>query len=151
MENLPKELKDFLQSEKQLEYDHSRCEPGKITLKNFNDLEVGEVWIDSEESPIAQKDPNKEKEGYYSVPAVSLIEDCEGYDPEFILLWLPNEDLFGTWDCDHWDLKIFPKATWNDIVKNPLPYINAQWEGDSKIAEYFMPYPKYEFKLGRPF
>jgi hypothetical protein len=151
MENLPKELKNFLQSEQQLEYDHSNCEPGKITLKKFKDLNVGEVWIDSEESPIAEKDPNKEKEGYYSVPAVSLTEDCEGYDPDFILLWLPNENLFGTWDCDHWDLKIFPEATWNDIVKSPLPYINAQWEGDSKIVEYFVPYPEYEFKLGRPF
>lgn len=151
MENLPKELRDFLQSGKQLDYDQSKCEPGKITLKKLKDLKADEVWIDSEESPIAEKDPNKGKEGYYTVPAVSLIEDCEGYEPDFILLWLPNENLFGTWDCDHLDLKIFLKATWNDIVKNPLPYINAQWEADSNISRYFVPYPKYEFKLGKPF
>ena len=110
------------------------------------------VWINSVESTLSKDEPNFEESGYYEVPAVSLTGECKHYDPEYILLWLPNEQLFGTWDCDHWDLSVFPNVTWNDIVRNPALYIGSQWEcSDKKSAEYFKPYPKYEFKEGMPF
>jgi hypothetical protein len=150
--NLPGDLVEFLNSNQQLDYDFDKCEPGKVELKSLAELTLEEVWIDSEECPLQEDDPHRGEEGYYAVPAVSLTGECDGYDPDFILLWLPNEKMFGTWDCDHLDLLIFPNVTWSDIVNDPLKYVNAQWDNQNhKTSEYFKPYPKYEFKAGKPF
>ena len=89
--------------------------------------------------------------GYYTVPAISLTAKCEAYSPEYILLWLPNEKMFGTWDEDHWVLLVFRGASWDDIVKDPLPYLNAQWDDAKCLGSYIEPWKSYEFKPGRPF
>lgn len=150
--NLPEELIEFLKEGKQLEYDESRCEAGYIGLKSLDQLSTDVVWIDSDESPLSQDDPHAGEYGYYEVPAVSLTGYCKTYDPEFILLWLPNERMFGTWDGDHRDLRVFPGITWQEIIHNPLHFLSAQWDDyDCKISEYFKPYPKYKFKQGSPF
>lgn len=86
----PHDLVTYLKGGKQLKYDADECEPGQIILLPFDELMLGEVYIDSEESPIAENDPHAGEEGYYSVPAVNLVADCEGYDPEGILIWLPD-------------------------------------------------------------
>jgi len=150
--NLPAELVEFLTSGKKLEYDPSSIEPGVVGLKGLDELELGVVWVNSEESPLSDDDPNAGDKGYYEVPAVSLLRECEGYDPDFILLWLPNEQSFGTWDCDHWDLYVFSGRTWPDIVADPATFLNAQWSDcERKNSEYFKPFPKYKFKEGMPF
>src|SRR5262249_59832368 len=96
-------------------------------------------------------DPKAGERGYYAIPAVSLSGECKHYDPDFILLWLPREKLFGTWDNDHWVLKVFREANWADIVASPGGYINSQWDADDKVGSQFVPWPQYEFKSGRPF
>lgn len=150
--NLPAELVEFLSAGRELEYGSSSIEPGTVRLKSLDKLELGVVWVNSDESPLSQDDPHFGDKGYYEVPAVSLTGECEAYDPDFILLWLPNEQSFGTWDCDHWDLYVFPRKTWADIVADPATYLDAQWSDyDRKNSEYFKPYPKYEFKAGMPF
>ena len=146
---VPDDLRNFLQLGQQLTYDPKQCEAGSLTLKRLPDLLIEEVYIDSENSPLQESDPNAGREGYYSIPAVSLIDSCEGYDPEGILVWLPDQRCYGTWDNDHWDVLIFPDLTWTDIVADPVPFINAQWRGEVNF-EYLKPWPRYEFKQGRP-
>jgi len=147
---LPKDLVDFLKSGKELEYDAGKCEPGQISLLSVDELTISEMYVDSEESPLAKKDLHAGVEGYYPVPAVNLVADCDGYEPEGILIWLPDQKVFGTWDSDHWDILVFPNTTWSDIASNPTIYINAQWEPDGVKCEYFEPFPKYPFKTGKP-
>ena len=89
--SLPSDLLDFLRAGEQLDYDYSKCEPGKVALKDPSALELGVVWLHSGGSAFREDDPNAGEEGYYEIPAVSLTGKCEAYDPEFILLWLPNE------------------------------------------------------------
>jgi hypothetical protein len=150
--NLPEDLVHFLTSGKKLEYDPTMVEPGLVGLKRLEDLVESVIWINSNDSPLIFDDPNADADGYYEVPAVSLTGKCKSYDPEFISLWLPSERLFGSWDCDHWDLYIFGNKTWSDIVKAPALYLNSQWgDYERKSSEYFKPYPKYAFKKGRPF
>ena len=153
--NLPSDLETFLKKGKQLEYNPDEFEFGKVELKEFSDLELGAVWVNLAQSPLIENDPHAEEEGYYEVPAVSLIYDCEYCDYndhyfEFILLWLTNEKLFGSWDNHNWNLYVFPNATWNDIVKNPIPFLNVRLESDSSVAEFFRPWPTYEFNQGIP-
>jgi hypothetical protein len=145
--NLPKETIQFLKLGKQLKYDVTGCEAGEVKLKSLAQLTLGEVWIGTD----LEDDPHSGEDGYYSVPAVSLTGECEAYNPEFILLWLPTEKLFGSWDTDHWVLTVFPEATWSDIVARPTVYLNAQWDPGAGVGGLLIPWPKYEFKTGRPF
>jgi hypothetical protein len=145
--NLPDDAVKFLRAGRQLEYDHGRIEAGKVKLKRLDELSPGEVWIGTD----VHGDPHAGENGYYAIPAVSLTGECQAYDPDFILLWLPQEKLFGTWDCDHWVLKVFRGASWADITANPAAYINAQWDVNDKLGTRFVPWPGYAFRGGRPF
>ena len=145
--NLPKEAVRFLSSDHQLKYDPSLCEPGAVMLHRLADLRLGEVWVGTDSAD----DPNYSRDGYYAIPAVSLSCECTSYSPEFILLWLPNERLFGTWDCDHWSLTVFESATWADIVARPHIYLGAQWDCASVVGSVFRPWRGYPFRAGSPF
>jgi hypothetical protein len=145
--DLPKDTVEFLRAGKQFEYDHEKIEAGIVKLKRLDELSEGEVWIGTD----IEGDPHAGKDGYYAIPAISLTGECKAYDPEFILLWLPREKLFGTWDCDHWVLKVFRKGRWADIVGNPAAYINAQWNLNDKLGSQLVPWPKYKLQPGRPF
>ena len=149
--NLPSEVVDFLSSDSQFVYDAQNCEVGKVQLKSYNELCLTEVFVDSEESPIEEDDPHAQEKGYYLVGVIDLIKECPAYGAEGVLVWLPDLRVFGQWDIDHWDLLIFPHATWSDIVAEPSRYLSAQWKPDLEIGEYLKPWTTYKFKLGKPF
>ncbi|MFZ2970173.1 MAG: hypothetical protein WA063_03435 [Minisyncoccia bacterium] len=145
---IPKDLEDFLRRREELEYDKFQCEAGQVKLTKLEDLRLENLRINTKKVPriSEEEDPNKNKSGAYTIPAVSLISDCEDYDPEFILLWLPKEQMFGALSGEYSnELIVFPNATWNDIVNDPVEYINAQWKGDYSAAEDFNPWQKYPF------
>ncbi len=144
---LPKAAAEFLRAGRQLAYDPSSIEAGEVKLKHLDELTLGSVWIATK----MLSDPHYGERGYYSISAVSLTSQCANYDPEFLLLWLPREKLFGTWDNDHWVLKVFCGIGWEDIIARPAPYLNAQWDPQDRLGSVFIPWPRYEFKPGRPF
>jgi hypothetical protein len=148
--NLPQDLIDFLKSGKQLEYDIEACEAGRVKLKHLEQLFIEDFQVDSENSPLADFDPNAGEKGYYAVSGVSLLAEAEDYDPSGILLWLPQSRVFATWDCDHWNLLGFPGVNWRQIVNNPLPYLNAQWRKSKEIkVMYLAAWENYPFHIGR--
>lgn len=138
--NIEKSLENYLLSGNQLCYDFSKAEPGEVRLCSLGELKLGVVWVSPENG-----------EGYYEMPAISLTNYCEAYDPEFILLWLPNEQVYGSWDCDHWELIVFEGASWKDITEDPLLYLNAQWDSRTPVLTKILPTSKYELKQGTPF
>lgn len=133
-------LKDFLEAGNQLSYDFSTVEPGEVRLGLLSELALGVIWVSPENG-----------DGYYEIPAVSLTKYCQACDPEFILLWLPNEQVYGAWDCDHWELIVFENVSWEEIVADPALYINAQWDSNSPVAKKVIPANGYELKSGMPF
>jgi hypothetical protein len=148
--DVPDDLRAFLRARKQLRYDGTECEPGKIKLLPLSKLAVGAVWINARPAKDPQGDPHAGEDGHYSIPAVNLVAEAEDYTPDFILLWLPGESQYGTWDDDHAELLVFPRVTWADIVADPLPYVGAQWNGGDPGVP-FVPYPKYPYRPGRPY
>lgn len=148
---LPKETIAYLKAGKQFHYNPSQCEAGSVKLKTYSELETSEIWVNSYQSPIFDDDPHAGEDGYYIVQSVDLVSECEAYGAEGILIWLPDYQMFGQWDCDHWDVVIFPETKWEDIVADPAIYLGAQWEANSKVGQYLKPWDKCEFKLGRPF
>jgi hypothetical protein len=148
--DVPEDLRAFLVARKQLRYDASECEPGRIKLLPLSKLAVGEVWVNTRPADAPQRDPHAGEDGHYAIPAFNLVAQAEDYDPDYILLWLPTEGLYGTWDSDHAELLVFPGVTWSDIAADPLPYIAAQWDGPEP-GVLFIPYPKHPYRPGRPY
>ena len=73
-----------------------------------------------------QIDPKEQRdyEGY------SLIRECNDYSPNGVLVWFPEFDAYGSWDCDHLRIILYPGVTWTDIVREPTWFINGQWYPD---------------------
>jgi hypothetical protein len=145
--NLPESAVEFLRAGKQLDYDYSKCEAGRVGLKRLDQLCLSEVRVFTHDTEGLEADPHASEFGYYTVPAISLSGECASYNPEFILLWLPEERIVGSWDCDHSVLIVFPNATWEEILTDPLPYLNAQWHPGTAGDAPFQPWPKYAFIL----
>jgi hypothetical protein len=146
---LPADLIAFLQSGRQLDYDASKCECGSLRLARLEELKLETIW--AKPSEFDADDPHAGHEGLYKVEAVDLVEYAEHYPPEFILLWLPAMECFGTWDSDHYHLSVFPNASWSDIAINPLPFIDSQWRLDGNgVAELARVWLNYSFEPGSP-
>jgi hypothetical protein len=121
---LPDDLVQFLRAGRTLKYDAKKVIPGKIAFKSFDTLRVGSVYA----APTKRGDPNLKLGGIYRIPAISLIDKCQRYDPAYILSYLPLERVFAAFDPDHAIVTVFPGATWSAIEVHPIPYLNAQWE-----------------------
>jgi len=138
--NLPQDLVDFISQSKSLSYDEEKCVIGHIELVPIKSLIRGRIYVDK---IVSNQDDLKM--GYYVVPAVDLIAECEGFDAWGILVWLPDIQKFGTWDSDHRELKVFSKAKWSDIIEYPIKYLNAQWKPTGAEIAIFVASDKYPF------
>ena len=142
--NLPADLQEFLQAKKELHYAVEECEAGKVSLHPFSGLRLTNLLVNTYATPLEETDPHQGASGYL-VPAVSLTASCESYDPNFLLLWLPTENLYGNFDTEHGHLNVFSEASWTDIAENPVAYLNSQWEPEDSLSVSFQPWPKYNF------
>ena len=75
------------------------------------------------QSGLLRADPQERRtyEGY------DLIQHCNDYDPNGILVWFPAWDVYGTWDADHHVVLAYPDVTWTQIAADPTWYVNGQW------------------------
>jgi hypothetical protein len=128
---LPEDLRRFLGARRQLDYDASACEAGLVTLQALADLKWRYFPFDPQGTELETKDPRRGQGGCYLIKAFSLVKACSpDYEPDGLLLWIPEEERYGVWDPDHAFLGVFgPEVTWDVITKAPARYINAQWKG----------------------
>ena len=133
--NLPADLVAFIHCGKQPDYNKASCEAGAVEFLTLDKLKV-EFFPMTPESP---DDPHAGECGSYLVPGVSLISVCDNYDPVGLLLWLPLDRRYGTWDGEHGTLRVFPEEVDWSMIANDLPhYINSQWglEGSAPLTEF---------------
>ena len=82
---------------------------------------------------------------------VDLVKACKNYDPEGVRIWFPALKMYGQWDCDHHKINVFPGATWTDIIEDPKPYFDAQWEEPVGIpCRYLKPRPAKPKSKAKP-
>src|SRR5262245_55446411 len=137
---LPRDLAAFLRQGRQFDYDPARCEAGLVTLLPLDVLRLHLFPMDCQSTPVAKADPNHGSLGCYLVPGVSLLAPARGYDPDGLMLWLPLERRFGTWDSSHDVVSMYKRGTtWADIVAQPKQHINACW-GSWKVMECLKPW-----------
>lgn len=158
--SLPDEFRQFIRTKVSLEYDPKQCECGKVSLLRPRQHRLRPFTIFTDEMQQVYGDPRRGK-GCYLVPAVSLVAACENHDPNGILVWIPKEKMFGTWDCDHHVMKVLTArhvrgdyacieaATWNDIAADPVSYLNSQWGFNATISKLLVPWPKYRWVANR--
>jgi hypothetical protein len=150
---LPDDLREFLDCGRQLSYAFNECEAGRITLLSLELLKLELFPTDVDNGPLDNSaDPHHGQLGCYLVPAVSLVAECDGYDPGGLLLWIPSEASFGTWDSSHTLIEAFdPSVSWAEIASDPLPHINSFW-GEERVGGLapLVPWPRYEYDPGQP-
>ncbi|MCB9855577.1 MAG: hypothetical protein H6818_07790 [Phycisphaerales bacterium] len=79
-------------------------------------------------------DERREFDGY------DLIESCNDYEPEGILVWFPEWRRYGSWDCDHHVITTYPDVTWTQIIAAPTWYVNGQWYPENVNNEMMNPW-----------
>lgn len=153
---LPPDCWEFLSSVKQLTFDARQCEAGPVQLRQSEELKLERLPVEASFSSLRNEDPLLNEKGtyneygFYYVLSVPLSKgERVSYS---ILLWLPVEGCFATYEESHHDLLLFPRATWSHIVGNPLLYSNAHWELDfeernSDFAQELKPWLAHPFRV----
>lgn len=67
----------------------------------------------------------RQYEGY------DLVKEAGDFEAEGVLVWFPEWNEYGSWDCDHHRIITYPGVTWPDIAAAPTWYINGQWYPDN--------------------
>lgn len=139
---IPDDLQRFLAHTRKFSANFKKSETGGVSLISAKEVRLGWLYVAPSST---RRDPNRNSDGCYYVAAVNLIKKCKNYSPYGILVYLPIEGLYATWDCDHAVLYAFPKVTWKDIVADPLQFTEYQWNPSSTQVELKL-WERYEFK-----
>lgn len=147
---LPDDLVRFLSAGHQLTYDPELCEAGAITLLPLSELKLERFPVETGSLAISEPDPNYPQQNSYLVLGVNLVASCTGdYESEGLLIWFPVERRYGIWDSSHCGIQIFgPEVSWEHIVANLVPHINAGWIGidpDAPLTENLIPWPNHPY------
>jgi hypothetical protein len=148
--DLPADLVAFLAAGKQLEYDPEPCEAGAITLLPLSELKLERLPVETGSLAVYEQDPHYPDVKSYLVLGVNLVASCTGdYEAVGFLLWLPVERRYGVWDSSHCGIQVFgAEVTWEQIVANPVPHINAGWTGidpEAPPMEELVPWPAHPY------
>ena len=137
--DIPDDLREFLDNPGNRKF---RCHRGEIREATFfapdelssrvfdvctSDFALNERW---------ERDPQLK----FEFPGVDLIKSCNSYPPEGILIWFPSLGLYGSWDCDHHSIMVFPGASWTELCRELGSYINAPWNPDWVEHRYLRPW-----------
>jgi hypothetical protein len=145
---LPSDLIAFLSAGRQLQYDPANCEAGAVTLVPLTELKLERFPMETGSLEVFEQDPYFPQQGSYLVSGVNLTATCtNGHEAIGLLLWLPLERRYATWDSSHCTIQVFgPEVTWEQITAAPAAHINAQWsdmDPESPPVQDLIPWPAH--------
>jgi hypothetical protein len=121
-----------------------------VVFRRPEELKCGEIYVSSENlDPI--DDPNPVD--YYAVPVILLVGNIDGSsEPEDVLFWYPTYGQFGQCDREHTTAIRFAGVGWNDIVCDPVRFLNAKWTCDEPTAVWVQPWcdEHHDCRSGEP-
>lgn len=122
---LPAALKNFLKKSRIIE-----TENGIYTLTPWKEMHMITLLINPQAISNKRKLPYTShplSRGYFCVSAYPLVSDSQSFiDPDEILLWLPEHNLFGTYHNDKQQISIYKNCTWLDIESELDQYLMIQ-------------------------
>jgi hypothetical protein len=146
MYRLPDDLIAFLSSKSQLEYDSANSSIGQIKLKSLAELRPSTIEIYDGCQEIID-DPYSCLNGIYEVAVVDLVSQSEDYPTEGLLCWIAALHVFGSVDAEHGSVITLPGVLWTEIARNPVQFLDAQWEGhDNPFCKYALPWLHFRFR-----
>jgi hypothetical protein len=122
-----------------------------VDLVALEELCVETLEVTPNLSPCAHEGPHRFDGGYYAVPAINLVNRSPRSSvdfPAWLLLWIPDEGRYGSFDLDHGDLMMFaPEIAWKDIASDPEPFVRASdgEDGGPVSIESLRPWPRYPY------
>ena len=132
IELTPTVLREFLvaNGDKRIDFDstkHPEMEVDSVEFFTPDNLPLSLFEIDTYEYHLNHDEPGEDPEQRYVIEGVDLIQECNDHEPDGILVYFPLLKEFGTWDCDHRIISLYPGAKWDDIEKSLPSFVNAQW------------------------
>ena len=127
---IPDDLHEFLSLEANLLLQWVEPYPVEVegvVLFGIKELSVQNFKLSTSEYFSNYDEPGEDPESIYDITGIDLIKEIENYSPDGVLIWFPQFAEYGSWDCDHGLITIFPDISWTEIVKDPGKYVNAQW------------------------
>jgi hypothetical protein len=129
---IPKELHRFLAASKnrRISWDrelHPEMEVDWVEFRSPSDLKHTTFPVGTSEYHLNHDEPGEDPDLYYDIEGINLIQNCHGYQPDGILIYFPLFQEFGSWDCDHGIITLYPKVAWTVIERRLADYVNAQW------------------------
>ena len=104
---------------------------GEIKLINISELKLTNVKRVSLRSIDGMYEYG-ELGGYYIIPVFNLIKGGEYYSP---LAYFPTFEQYGNYDTEQNTVRLFAKIGWQEIIKNPLKFLNDPFKMFSKSYE----------------
>lgn len=147
--DLPDECWLFLSAGAQLDFNPDECEAGPVRLRSAQELKLECLPVETYPNTYRDDAPPQKEDGFYYVLTVPLTEGERV--SEAVLSWLPVEKSFATYNDDHHDLLLFPTATWEQIIGEPLRFLNAMWEIDERNDDFvreIKPWLQHPFRVG---
>jgi hypothetical protein len=96
------------------------------------ELELGTFHVDpadTAQNAEPELNPYEGTKCHFEVAGVDLLTPTEEEESEGLLLWLPKERRFATWDSDHWVMWILgEEPVWDEILAHPQRYIEAMFD-----------------------
>ncbi len=129
---IPIALRKFLAASggKRIDFDptmHPEMEVHSVEFYPPDCLPLTSFEIDTYEYHLNHGEPGEDPELRYEIEGVDLIQGCNDYEPDGILVYFPLLKEFGSWDCDHRIITIYPNVEWEAIEKSLPSFVNAQW------------------------
>ena len=126
MAEIPADLRSFLTEHPNFTIEMSEGEVRHVTLYSAGELQTKTFDVATSDYCLQGELP-EDFERSYEFEGVDLLKTADGYEPEGVFVWFPKFQAYGSWDCDHHRIVIFPGKTWTEIVKSPTWYFNGQW------------------------
>ena len=127
---IPSDLREFLLLKANLLLQWDRLYPVEVERVFFfriEELSLHNFELSTYEYFSNHSEPGKDPESVYDISGVDLIKEIENYSPDGVLIWFPQFAEYGSWDCDHGLITMFPDVSWTEIMNDPGKYVNAQW------------------------
>lgn len=137
--SIPDDLHQYLRDNPNARLQLGEGEIQELTLFSLEELATKAFDVDTCDYYL-NGELEEDLELSYEFEGVDLVKNCDAYDPLGILIWFPALGAYGSWDCDHHTIMIYPGKSWSEIMQAPTWYFNGQWNPENVAHEHLKPW-----------
>jgi hypothetical protein len=137
---IPEDLRNFLSAheDREITFDRAVNRSMEVDTLEFygpSSVKLGSFTLYTHEYYLNHNEPGNDPRLQYNIEGIDLIQDCNSYDPQGILIYFPTLQEYGCED-GHGVIMMYPKIVWPAIEARLADYVNAQWYPD--LVEHYL-------------